>query len=478
MMRKQTYKKDFETIAIVGSGQIGTSIAMDVANRFPDRRVFLYDVRDGFEEDVRTAFKNAKISTARVVFCTSPERLLDAELVVLAAPVDQFAAAVRKVGKCIDPGAIVIDVGSVKEAPAKDIREALDLCRRYGVEHVSCHPMNGNAGSGALSARTDLFDGKPVIMVPEKEKLFGVISRLNETEQKVAEFWRSMGGGVQLMSAKKHDEIVATTSHLEHLLAFSLMNSPFVKKYLDEQEALDVNKRALPGPWFEGMTRIADANPGMWLPILMANKKNVISAVMNFRDVSMKVELLLSCCIKQNKGHLPDRTRESTHHVREFLSGTREYAKRLILKSGYSQGDSSARNEGKDFADIALFLSAAISQNAKNLEKKTGHALAPIANRSFKDGLYPIASSGEPCHLNVIGSAPLRTRIEEFSGELKELLSLITEDKWDAVGAKIETAAQNRTRLMALKDNVCAAVPSAAAGALVKGATRDGPGLF
>src|SRR5262249_29390975 len=152
-----------------------------------------------------------------ISFTTDPREIAGAGLVILSTPISQFGEAVKSVSPYLGGDTIVTDVGSAKQRSIETIRSALP----QGAEYVPAHPLNGNAGSGPLTASDTMFDGKPVIVIPDQAS--------KPAEASVKGFWESLGAKVTSMDAEKHDKLLGTMSHLEHAIMFSVMNTSFIQ---------------------------------------------------------------------------------------------------------------------------------------------------------------------------------------------------------------------------------------------------------
>jgi prephenate dehydrogenase len=232
-------------LAVVGTGLIGGSFALAA------RSAGLFDEILGVEPDrgrLRAAERLGIIDRA------VPAVPDDVDAVLLAAPSHTIAPWVGRLAQ--HPG-VVFDAASVKGAVLAQIRAALGhLPARF----VPCHPLAGSDRSGPEAAAADLFRGQRVVITPGEETDAAAAGL-------VADWWRATGGRVSYLDPARHDEIVAVTSHLPHLLAFS---------YLQQVDGEHLDHAA---GGFRDFTRIGGADARMWVPIFRLNRAALLRAV-------------------------------------------------------------------------------------------------------------------------------------------------------------------------------------------------------
>ena len=246
------------TVAVIGTGLIGTSLALALKRRDPALRV------TGFDADAARAARALELG-ALDSCAPSPARLDGCEVIVLAVPV----GAMREVLAALAPlagGAVVTDVGSVKAAVARDAREALGAA---AVHFVPGHPIAGAEDSGPEAASAALFDGCRVILTPGADTDGDALG-------KIAALWRAAGAGeVMEMDADEHDRVFACASHLPHAVAYALIGG-----LLSRDDADAVFDYAAGG--LRDFTRVAASDPVMWRDIFLANAGRVIEALDDF----------------------------------------------------------------------------------------------------------------------------------------------------------------------------------------------------
>jgi len=232
----------FGTVAILGPGLIGGSLALALAERKLADRLIVYGRSQTSLYGIQSACPMAELTSDPQV------AVKDADIVVLCMPIEAMFAFVAPIAHLFKPSALVTDVGSVKGRVERDLAPLFVNNAHW----IGSHPMAGSEKSGFAAARADLFSGAKIIITPtEKSSLLA--------DKKSEEFWRALGGHVVRLDPETHDNYVAQISHIPHLIASALVNHA-------GQEALP-----LAGGGFRDTTRIASGSPALWTEILSAN---------------------------------------------------------------------------------------------------------------------------------------------------------------------------------------------------------------
>jgi prephenate dehydrogenase len=190
-----------------------------------------------------------------------------ADLVLLAVPLGAMRENLAAIAPHLAPDAVVTDGGSVKGSVVADL---LALFGAAPAWFVPGHPIAGTERSGADAALADLYDGRCVILTPLAETDAAALARVREA-------WSRCGAEVCEMSVAHHDEVLAATSHLPHLLAFGLVDS-----LARMQQEAEIFRYAAGG--FRDFTRIASSNPTMWRDICIANRAALERVLDRFAD--------------------------------------------------------------------------------------------------------------------------------------------------------------------------------------------------
>ena len=239
------------SIGIIGLGLIGGSVARSLRHRFPDIKLIAHDVNlSNTDIALRDRTINAFDSLENIA------KLSD--VLVLAMPPFCNIETIQKLPNIVNRDTIITDVSSVKSA----VNAVVELTpKSFQSNFVMGHPLSGSEQSGYTAATDDLFNGRNVILTPNKYTSSAAIGLVHE-------LWRSIGANVIGMRASDHDEILAATSHLPHLLAYGLVNALIKKNKSD-----DILRYAAGG--FADFSRLASSDPNLWSEILLANASEI-----------------------------------------------------------------------------------------------------------------------------------------------------------------------------------------------------------
>lgn len=252
----------YKRIAIIGAGLLGTSIAHAVRDRDPD---CLIQFADCDAETVRLLgdiFPDCVASTNPVA------AVRDADLIMLCVPVGAVGVVSGQIAAHLKAGATVSDVGSVKGAVVQAMSDA------FGPEvHVIAgHPIAGTEKSGPRAGFAELFENRYVILTPGEG--FNI-----EALQNLTRFWRRLGAMVEVMDAAHHDLVLAITSHLPHLIAFTIVGTAADIESVTEGEVMKFSAGG-----FRDFTRIAASDPVMWRDVFLNNKDAVLEVLGRFSE--------------------------------------------------------------------------------------------------------------------------------------------------------------------------------------------------
>src|SRR5471030_2544605 len=198
---------NFGTVAILGPGLIGGSLALALAERGLAKRLMIYARSPRALDEIRLAGVDAELLT------NPSEAVKEADVVILCVPIEAMAGLVAEFRDALKPGALVTDVGSVKGSVVRDIEPLLE-----GRAHwIGSHPMAGSEQGGFAAARADLFEGAAVILTPTKHTQ-------REAQRRAEQFWTALGANLTILTPEKHDQIVSAISHIPHVMAAALVN--------------------------------------------------------------------------------------------------------------------------------------------------------------------------------------------------------------------------------------------------------------
>ncbi len=246
-----------DRLVIIGVGLIGGSFALALRKTGVMRHIIGVGRS---RENMQHAMEHGVIDEIAPDMASALHR---ADFVLLAMPVGQTENIMMQIAPHLQPGTIVSDAGSTKQNVVTAARCHLGENLK---NFVPGHPIAGAEQSGVLAAQNDLYAGKHVILTPLAE------TRADAVETTAA-LWRACGAKVSQMPVDEHDQILAATSHLPHILAFALMNH--LCKSTDNPE----NLLRFAGSGFRDFTRIASSSPEMWRDICLANRSALIGQI-------------------------------------------------------------------------------------------------------------------------------------------------------------------------------------------------------
>ena len=256
-----TLRAPFGRIAIIGLGLIGSSIARAVKAATPAVAV------TGFDADADVRATARRIALCDVIADSAGDAVRDADLVILCVPVGAMGAAAAAMADDLPAGVIVSDVGSCKAAVVEALRAALP-----GVVIVPAHPVAGTERSGPEAGFATLFHRRWCIVTPPDDADAAAVA-------KVEVFWRSLGAEVETMAPDHHDRVLAVTSHLPHLIAYTIVGTA---SDLEEVTQSEVIKFSAGG--FRDFTRIAASDPTMWRDVFLSNREAVLEMLQRFSE--------------------------------------------------------------------------------------------------------------------------------------------------------------------------------------------------
>lgn len=251
----------FANIAIIGLGLIGSSIGHAVRATMPTARI------TGFDADPAVRARAIELGFCDDVSDSAGAAVTDADLVMLCVPVGVIAAVATEIAPDLPDDAIISDVGSSKENVLAALTEALP-----GARIIPAHPVAGTENSGPDAGFATLFHERWCILTPPEGAAEGDIER-------VKAFWERLGANVEIMDAKHHDLVLAVTSHLPHLIAYTIVGTA---SDLEEVTRGEVIKYSAGG--FRDFTRIAASDPTMWRDVFLSNKEAVLEMLQRFSE--------------------------------------------------------------------------------------------------------------------------------------------------------------------------------------------------
>ena len=250
----------FNQLGVIGCGLMGGSFALALKRAGLVKRVI------GYSKSPSTTEKAKKLGVIDTVAESALLAVSGSDIVLIAVPVAATEATFKAIRHLIEPGVLLMDVGSTK-------RDVVDAARRVLKERIEsfvpAHPIAGKEAAGIEHADATLYHGRQVILTPLPQTSPAML-------QKATDAWAAIGAQVLRMTAENHDAAFAAVSHLPHLLAFAYFNAvagqPAGRDFL-----------SLAGPGFRDFTRIAASDPVVWRDILMSNREEVLKQSQRLR---------------------------------------------------------------------------------------------------------------------------------------------------------------------------------------------------
>ena len=246
-------------ITIIGVGLIGGSLARALKERNLAKVVF------GYGRDQSRLEEAQKSNIIDASSTNIKEAIDEANIVVIATPVGTFKDILGQIEPLISSNVIITDVGSTKSDIVNIVNDVLKDKSSY---FIPAHPIAGKERSGFEVSDSKLYDGKKVIITPQE-------TNSPESIDVIDQMWKNVGADVDFMSAESHDNLLGMTSHLPHMLAFSLVN------YLVDQNP---NASIYAGGGFKDFSRIASGDAIMWRDICLQNKNQIMSHLKGYQS--------------------------------------------------------------------------------------------------------------------------------------------------------------------------------------------------
>lgn len=252
----------FRKLALIGIGLIGSSIALAA------RRQGLVEVISIATRRQETLDEARELGLGDIYTLDAAEAVRGADLVILCAPVGAYGALAKVIGPALEQGAILSDVGSVKEYVHRIVGPHVP----EGVHFIPGHPLAGTEYSGPSAGFAELFAGRWCVLTPAADVKEADTARLSA-------FWQALGSNVECMDAAHHDMVLAITSHVPHLIAYNIVGTV---ADLETDTKSEVIKFSASG--FRDFTRIAASDPVMWRDVFLTNRDAVLEMLGRFNE--------------------------------------------------------------------------------------------------------------------------------------------------------------------------------------------------
>ena len=251
----------FARVSIIGLGLIGSSIARAVRDSMPTV------VLTGHDADPQVRETARELKLCDDVADTAGAAVTDADLVILCVPLGAMEAVAASIAADLPPEAIVSDVGSSKAAVAAALGAALP---NHAI--VPAHPVAGTERSGPEAGFATLFKNRWCILTPTERTDAAAVAR-------VTSFWERLGAQVDVMDAAHHDLVLAVTSHVPHLIAYTIVGTASDLESVTQSEVIKYSAGG-----FRDFTRIAASDPTMWRDVFLTNKDAVLEVLQRFSE--------------------------------------------------------------------------------------------------------------------------------------------------------------------------------------------------
>jgi prephenate dehydrogenase len=276
---------------MIGIGLIGGSFAMDLKKN--NSEVVIYGI-DTNEKHLNEAKELGVIHDTAIL-----EDIKNADLVVVAIPVDTTVQLLPTILDKIPDTGLVVDVGSTKEAICKAV-EHHPKRRNF----LACHPIAGTEKSGPTAAISGLYVGKTNIICEVEKTTF-------KLQEKALQIFTDIGMRIRYMDPVSHDKHIAYVSHLSHISAF-MLGKTVINKEKNERDIFD-----MAGSGFESTVRLAKSSPAMWTPIFKQNKENILETLEEYISNLQQFKELME---KDNFSEI-FKEMENTNYIKQILNG-------------------------------------------------------------------------------------------------------------------------------------------------------------
>ena len=283
----------FKKISVIGLGLIGTSILHAInAKEDKDIVTLAYDINPDHRDVV------LKMNIASFVFSKIEDAIKDADLIILSIPVGSMSDVAKLIAPFLKKYAVITDTGSTKQSVIKDVTPHLP----NNVYFIPSHPLAGTEYSGPKSGFSTLFENRYWLIISDKE---------TKETKKLESFFIKLGSIVETINMSYHDKVLAITSHLPHLIAYTIVGTA---SDLETDLKNDVIKFSASG--FRDFTRIASSDPIMWRDVFIHNSDAVLEMLQRFNEDLSDLQK----AIRKKDG-------EKLH---SFFSRTRSIRKKII----------------------------------------------------------------------------------------------------------------------------------------------------
>lgn len=256
-----TAPRTIERVAVIGLGLLGGSVGLAVREHLPKVHA------KGYDADPAARTRAAERGLVAEVCDSAADAVAGADLVILCVPVGAMAAAAHEIAGALSPDAIVSDVGSSKQSVLDDLAATLP-----GHCVIPAHPVAGTEQSGPDAGFASLFVNRWCILTPPAGADPAAVAALGQ-------FWTRLGARIEVMDAAHHDLVLAVTSHIPHLIAYTIVGTADDLEGVTQSEVIKFSAGG-----FRDFTRIAASDPTMWRDVFLHNKDAVLEMLGRFTE--------------------------------------------------------------------------------------------------------------------------------------------------------------------------------------------------
>jgi len=293
----------FDKVCIIGFGLIGSSIARGIKENNLAKHIVAAD------KDPDVCKLAIKLKIADSANTDLRKAVEGCDLVIMCVPVGACGDVAQKIQYSLEKNTILTDVGSVKGSVIKKVTPFVSETTHF----VPAHPIAGTEHSGPESGFAELFHGRWCILTPLAETDIKAV-------EKVTKLWEALGSTIEIMSARRHDLVLGITSHLPHLIAYTIVGTA---TDLEDDTKEDVVKFSASG--FRDFTRIAASDPVMWRDVFLNNKEAVLEILQRFTEDLTELQK----AIRKENGEFLEEMFTRTRGVRREIiqAGQADYAR-------------------------------------------------------------------------------------------------------------------------------------------------------
>ncbi|ASR08913.1 MULTISPECIES: prephenate/arogenate dehydrogenase family protein [Rhizobium] len=254
--------EQFDRIALIGIGLIGSSLAYDIRRLGLAREIVVAT------RSPDTLKRAEELGLGDRYTTSSQDAVKDADLVIVSVPVGASESVAKEISASLKPGAIVTDVGSTKASVIAQMLPHMP----DNVHFIPGHPLAGTEKSGPDAGFPGLFEGRWCIFTPVAGTDEAALKRLRS-------FWEALGSKVDEMDAEHHDKVLAIVSHLPHIIAYNIVGTADDLETVTESEVIKYSASG-----FRDFTRLAASDPTMWRDVCLHNRDAILEMLARFSE--------------------------------------------------------------------------------------------------------------------------------------------------------------------------------------------------